>query len=296
MQDKFCLSQSRPIKAQGQVFVRLPCPALDLDEAVPLQVVGKLKPDSVDLKVTIYRDEQLKSLNKFLRNWKHLWSLQIKDRKLDKAFLEDLLDLPFIENLHVHNTVAFGGLTASGKLIARTVIIEQVSQAKPGALEAFLSILQPRELKELLFRRTQIDSAIAKKIIEFKDIETLSLEGMAVQPAWLEQLSGIKSLRTLKVEDNNYDAAFILRLVAKNPHIKTLKISTPQFQIEEKEKIRAYLHDWQDPGKPWTKEEIVRIEKLVSLHFTRRRFVRIPSGSFETIEKLSRIGLEDLFK
>ena len=296
MQDKFCLSQSRPIKAQGQVFVRLPCPALDLDEAVPLQVVGKLKPDSVDLKVTIYRDEQLKSLKKFLRNWKHLWSLQIKDRKLDPAFVEELLDLPFVENLHVHNTVAMVGPTDRGKLNARTVIIEQVSQARPGALQSFLSILQPKELKELLFRRTPIDSAIAKEVIEFKNVETLSFEGMAVQPSLLEQLSGIKSLRTLKVEDNNYDAAFILRLVAKNPHIKTLKISTPQFQREEKEKILAYLRDWQDPGKPWTKEEIARIEKLVSLHFTRRRFVRIPSGSFETIEKLSRIGLEDLFK
>jgi serine/threonine protein kinase len=296
MQDKFCLSQSQPVKAQGQVFVKLPLPALDLDEDLPLQVVGKLKPDSVDLKVTIYHDEQLESLKKSLRNWKHLWSLQIKDRKLDPAFIEELLDLPFIENLHVHNTVAFGGQKTIGRLIARTVIIEQVSQAKPGALESFLSILQPRELKELLFRRTPIDSAIAKKVVEFKDIETLSFEGMAVQPAWLEQLAGIKSLRTLKVEDNNFDAAFVLRLVAKNPHIKTLKISTPQFQSEEKEKIRAYLHDWQDPGRPWTKEEIAQIEKLVSLHFTRRRFVRIPSGSFETIEKLSRIGLEDLFK
>lgn len=297
MQDKFYPTQSRAVNAQGQVFVRLASPWLDLDEDVPVQVVGKLIPDSVDLKLTIYQDEQIKSLTKTLQGWKHLWSLQIKDRKLDSAFVSDLLALPYIENLHIHNTITTdGGSKESRKLNARTIIVEQVLQDKPGDLKAFLAILDPVAVKELIFRRTPLDLATAKGLHRFKNMETLSLEGAVVSPDLLGEVANIKSLRNLTVEDNYYNASCILQIISNNPHIKRLNLSTPQFQREEKERILAYLHDWQDPGRPWKKEEIAQIGRKVSLHFSRRRFIQIPSGSFETIEKLSRIGLGTLFK
>jgi len=220
-------------------------------------LLKKLRPDSVNLELTIQIESELKECAAALRGWKRLSTLKLSNLELTDG-LSAIDGLPPADYLRFCSCVLrrsrFDDLDYLKTVEAISLEkVEDAAKTGPGAgsVRAFLrSLRNCPALKTLAIVQVRAEYLDADSICALKQLETLDLERTLVSAKDFKRFCHMEGLKRLYLRDNFYSSQEVAEALAGSK-LKGLTITRPSFSAAQAEWLRRLHPNVSVESKEW---------------------------------------------
>ena len=220
-------------------------------------LLKKLRPDSVNLELTIQIESELKECAAALRGWKRLSTLKLSNLELTDG-LSAIDGLPPADYLRFCSCVLrrsrFDDLDYLRTVETFSVEkVEDAAKTGPGAgsVKALLRSLRTCPgLKTLALVQLRAEYLDADSICALKQLETLDLERTLVSAKDFKRFCHMEGLKRLYLRDNFYSSQEVAEALAGSK-LKGLTITRPSFSAAQAEWLRRLHPNVSVESKEW---------------------------------------------
>lgn len=220
-------------------------------------LLKKLRPDSVNLELTIQIESELKECAAALKGWKRLSTLKLSNLELTDG-LSAIDGLPPADYLRFCSCVLrrsrFDDLDYLRTVETFSVEkVEDAAKTGPGAgsVKALLRSLRTCPgLKTLALVQLRAEYLDADSICALKQLETLDLERTLVSAKDFKRFCHMEGLKRLYLRDNFYSSQEVAEALAGSK-LKGLTITRPSFSAAQAEWLRRLHPNVSVESKEW---------------------------------------------
>lgn len=220
-------------------------------------LLKKLRPDSVNLELTIQIESELKECAAALRGWKRLSTLKLSNLELTEG-LSAMNDLPPADCLRFCSCVLRRSRFDDLEYLkdVEKISIEKVEDAVKtgpgsGSVRALLrSLRNCPGLKSLGLVQLRAEYLDADSICALKQLETLDLERTLVSAKDFKRFCHMEGLKKLYLRDNFYSSRDVAEALAGSK-LKVLTITRPSFSSAQVEWLRRLHPNVSVESKEW---------------------------------------------
>lgn len=221
-------------------------------------LLKKLRPDSVNLELTIQIESELKECAAALRGWKRLSTLKLSNLELTEG-LSAIDGLPPADCLRFCSCVLrrsrFDDLDYLKTVEAISLEkVEDAGKTGPGAgsVRAFLrSLRNCPALKTLAIVQVRAEYLDSDSICALRQLDTLDLERTLVSASDFKRFCHIDGLKYLYLRDNFYSSREVAEALAGSK-LKGLTITRPNFSSAQVEWLRRLHPNVSVESKEWS--------------------------------------------